>query len=344
MMGGVMRRALRLAIVGLVILAPSASAAAPAGPRLAYTRFTLSLDIPKGADFDPLQTDVLTSGPLGGHRRLLLGDTKRGRVRSPSDLSWSPDGLKLALAGSGPGGRDIYVVNPDGSGVRNVTHLGNANSPVFSPDGRTIFFSRFGRRSSASDSIWAMDLDGSGLHQITRWRRNTTDEPTSVSPITGAVAFTRTHCVLYPREACPVSAQLVDPTTRTETLLAEESLAPAFSPDGSRIAMSSYRAHDWPKGSIAAADLYVFDSASGTMTRLTRTRDVSELASSWDPSGQRLAFTSEEGSKLYEINPDGSCRMSVIRPGPGESLTAYQEIWAVAWQPGPGREAGRIPC
>ena len=69
---------------------------------------------------------------------------------------------------------------------------------------------------------------------------------------------------------------------------------------------------------------------------------------SWDPSGQRIAFTKLndlEGSPLglvkarsiEEVNADGTCPMSVpsLRRG---------FFSGAAWQPGPGREAGRIAC
>jgi len=64
---------------------------------------------------------------------------------------------------------EIYVMNADGTNVRQVTHLGGANfAPSWTPDGRRIIFA-----SNAHDprgrnfDIYLVNLDGSGLEQVT---------------------------------------------------------------------------------------------------------------------------------------------------------------------------------
>jgi hypothetical protein len=75
----------------------------------------------------------------------------------------------------------------------------------------------------------------------------------------------------------------------------------------------------------------------------------SDYSQSWDPSGERLAFVRylpewlepEElgyGSAVMQVNADGSCLGVVLRP------SLYVAFFGVAWQPGSGREAGRIEC
>jgi hypothetical protein len=69
---------------------------------------------------------------------------------------------------------------------------------------------------------------------------------------------------------------------------------------------------------------------------------------SWDPSGQRLAFTRtrvvengytepKKGDALMAINADGTC-LKRVYSDPETTL------YGAAWQPGPGREAGPISC
>jgi Tol biopolymer transport system component len=43
---------------------------------------------------------------------------------------WSPDGRKLIFAANAPrSGQGIFTVNADGSGLRQVTHVGDADDP-----------------------------------------------------------------------------------------------------------------------------------------------------------------------------------------------------------------------
>lgn len=92
----------------------------------------------------------------------------------------SDDGL-VVFTSSAPAGptfaaqpMDEYVMNLDGTSVRNLTHLPSttlyAQNAVISADGRTIAFeSNFGADSGASNltpRIFAIDADGSGLRQL----------------------------------------------------------------------------------------------------------------------------------------------------------------------------------
>jgi Tol biopolymer transport system component len=337
-------------VLASTFLVPGLASASPAGPRLAFSRLSVHFSdlfggsADTGADF--LESDLLSSGPLGGHRRLVAGDAKRRGPDGADSPAWSPAGELLAFGASDGSGRDIHLARPDGTGTSQVTHLGNANSPVFSADGTTLYFSRFHNGPRPRESIWAIGIGGGGLRQLTPWRAYVWDQPASVSPTTGEVAFTRDWCVFKPREVCGSDARAISPITGGETLLAENAREPAFSPDGQRISLASYRDHNWHKGFGPAAELYLLDPPTGVMQRLTRTRNISEEASSWDPSGERLAAALESGSNLVEMNVDGSCRISLIRTrrkaeGLFESDVEYYDP---AWQPGPGREAGRIAC
>jgi TolB protein len=53
--------------------------------------------------------------------------------------AWSPKGDKIVFAGR-RGGNQIFIVNPDGSGLTQLTSQGNNEDPSFSPDGRYIAF------------------------------------------------------------------------------------------------------------------------------------------------------------------------------------------------------------
>jgi len=71
-------------------------------------------------------------------------------------FTWSPDGQWLAFNVAPGGGfnEQIYIVRPDGTGLRRLTDGGKANNFLdgWSPDGRFIAFSSNRRDASATDS------------------------------------------------------------------------------------------------------------------------------------------------------------------------------------------------
>ena len=90
--------------------------------------------------------------------------------------SWHPTGDSLVayqeLLKQGlvrPNRMEIWVMNADGSGQRQITNLGGANfAPFFTPDGkRVIFSSNYKNPRSRNFDLYLVNLDGSGLEQVT---------------------------------------------------------------------------------------------------------------------------------------------------------------------------------
>ena len=68
-----------------------------------------------------------------------------------------------------PTGLELYVVDRDGSNLRQVTKLGGANfAPFFTPDGKRIIFSSNFKNPKGRDfDLFLVNLDGTGVEQIT---------------------------------------------------------------------------------------------------------------------------------------------------------------------------------
>ena len=64
---------------------------------------------------------------------------------------------------------EIWVMNADGSGQRQITNLGGANfAPYVHPDGRRILFaSNYKNPRSRNFDLYLINLDGTGLEQVT---------------------------------------------------------------------------------------------------------------------------------------------------------------------------------
>jgi TolB protein len=84
---------------------------------------------------------------------------------------WSPDGQWIVFRShvSDDRNSNIYLVHPDGSGLRQLTHFkrdANVRSACFSPDGQSIVLGTDNSKGGNPD-VYVMKTDGTDLHAIT---------------------------------------------------------------------------------------------------------------------------------------------------------------------------------
>jgi TolB protein len=60
--------------------------------------------------------------------------------------------------------QSIYLINADGTGLRQLVHASWVDSPTWSPDGRSIAFAK---QTGSQSDIYAMNSDGSHLTRLT---------------------------------------------------------------------------------------------------------------------------------------------------------------------------------
>jgi Tol biopolymer transport system component len=336
-----------------MLLVASTAMAAPAGPRLAVVRASKS------------GLEVLSLSPSGGRPVRLAGGGRNARpyVDLFSSISWSADGERIGFIGiTGVRGGDdheaiqkVFMAPAEGGDPRVIRGTYGANGPVFSPDGRTVAFTRRIERETPTtvggksydegfdgSSIWTVDLQTGARRQLTPWEAEGDYTASSFSPDGSTLLATHEGPLLIEPE--PVALAIDGSGSRR---IFEDGGSPVYSPDGSRIAFvrSTMEYEGNPEGST---DLYVVNADGTGIRRLTRTPGRNELFPSWDPSGERLAyvrFSAAEteaavfgvGDALMQINADGTCQTKI-------ASSPRMAFWAVAWQPGDGRGAGRIEC
>jgi Tol biopolymer transport system component/DNA-binding winged helix-turn-helix (wHTH) protein len=114
------------------------------GYRLAYQRITRSLSV--------WEMDVTAPGK--GQHILVPSTSETDQGPGPQ---LSPDGKKLAFMSDRSGTMEIWVSDQDGRNPIQLTAIGSAGTPRWSPDGQSIVFDGRGRDSN---SIYAASLKG----------------------------------------------------------------------------------------------------------------------------------------------------------------------------------------
>jgi eukaryotic-like serine/threonine-protein kinase len=87
------------------------------------------------------------------------------RLDGFTGMSWTPDG-RIVYASRAGGDADIWIMQADGSGARQLTEDSGVNAqPRASPDGRYIVFTS--DRQSNKPHIWRMDMSGENPRRLT---------------------------------------------------------------------------------------------------------------------------------------------------------------------------------
>jgi dipeptidyl aminopeptidase/acylaminoacyl peptidase len=194
---------------------------------------------------------------------------------------FSPDGRWIAFEADHGGTNlsDLYIVSPDGGDpIRLTDHPLNDGGAMWAPDSRTIYFS--------TAMYWhcafaAVDLE---TRQIRRVRSG--GGAASLSPDGTMFVYTgnarpndddQSNRDIYVAPVGEGEARLLTPDTFDWL-----DSAPAWSPDGTRIAFVSDR-HGWN-------NLGVIDVATGE-ARMLLTEEIEHSEPRWSPDGQWISFT-----------------------------------------------------
>jgi len=201
----------------------------------------------------------------------------------------------------------IYAVNPDGTGLRQLTHgkPGSvAESASWSPNGKRLIFA-FSPTPETPARIWVMGADGRNRHRLSRDAKGFRDLAPSYGPSGRVIVFARCQpgdgvCAIWRMRGDGSHKRHLTPY-RTGTREAVD-FDPAISPNGKRIAFTRFYA-----GGIQSR-VFVM-GIDGRHPRPITPAVLEADAPDWSPSGKLLAFGTNSqrvGSSIFTIKPNGA--------------------------------------
>ncbi len=209
---------------------------------------------------------------------------------------------RIVFVSSRAGGKEIFLVDYDGFGLRQLTRNGSINlSPSFRPDGAAVVFTSYQKGDA---DLWQADVAG-GKERPLVGGRGVQSAP-AYSPDGSLIAYSQTEG--RSSEIMEVTADGGDPHAVARA--AGINTSPSWSPDGRRIVFTSDRA--------GSPQLYMMDADGTGARRLTFAGKWNDQAD-WSPQGDRIAFASMRGGlfRIMVMDASGLGEEKQITRGPG---------------------------
>ncbi|MFN8622921.1 MAG: hypothetical protein U0869_19460 [Chloroflexota bacterium] len=229
-------------------------------------------------------------------------------AQHPVNPRWSPDGTRIAYNATDVDNHlQVFVVNADGTGQRQVTHVCGAVVPDWTPDGQWIVFGE-SACDNGSERISRIRVDGTGLAAVTPFKDGRFDDGPIVSPDGRIVSF----------DTGDLAEQLIfaDPfkpasDAKNRKTWSSNAYYQSFSPDGKRIAYG-YEVS-------ATTHFAIRKVAGGPATKITAGNFLE-----FTPDGVSLVYSVDTGSgyQVWMKRADMTGTPVKIGPATGDSTSA----------------------
>jgi Tol biopolymer transport system component len=229
-----------------------------------------------------------------------------GAAHAPASASTASGRIAFSEWDLLPGGNlsghsNVYTIHPDGTGRRQLTHVGAAHAagaPEWSPDATKIVYES---NQTGDYRIWVMNADGSGQRRLTDDPGFADLEP-AWSPDGTRILFSRCDDHLGFIQGCDLEVMNAAGTDMRRLAGGHWTYVRAeYSPDGRRIVVAADR------GGFLSA-LWVMRSNGTGLRRITRP-SLEAFWPGWSPDGRRIVFTDnccQAGSNVWTVRPNGT--------------------------------------
>lgn len=228
---------------------------------------------------------------------------------------------KIVFDSMRDGNFEIYVMNADGSDQQRLTNWDRGDQfPAWTPDGKRISFTSWGREDGLRAAVFTMEPDGSHVTRISKGIGRQSEPMFPGALALGGVWSPDGQRILFdsPRDGngeifvMDADGSNVQRLTHTPGI-GKVSEDADWSPDGNWIAFASDRdGNGAALGQVGNYRMYVMSADGSNLRRLT---DMPGGRPRWSPDGRRIVFTSPgdrradnpvEVVEIYTMDADGS--------------------------------------
>jgi Tol biopolymer transport system component len=248
---------------------------------------------------------------------------------------------KIAFSATRDNERQVFTVNPNGTGLRQVTRgplIQAQDGLSWTPDGRGLLYSALEGGLSGKDNIFKSLANGSGATDISAACTATClgDNVPVYSPDGTRIAFMRLFGPIVNNNPSVIAIFTMNPggsdltqLTQKSTPTSSEDHDPQWSPTGKEIAFWRLNDAATPRNESA---IYVMNADGSNLRRLTPW-SMRAADPHWSPNGKQILFNSYgepvqlKSANLFTIRPDGTHRVELTHYS-GGTLQALADDWS----------------
>ncbi len=228
---------------------------------------------------------------------------------------------KIVFQSDRDGNYNLWIMNPDGSDLKNLTNLSLSNTgaganvdPVPSPDGKQIAFES---TRDGNGEIYVVDIETKVQQNVTKNKAN--DYSPAWSPDGKNIAFVSDRDAVLVDPGRGISTNDIYITnvdgsnTRRLTMdnVRDGYNGLAWSPDAMKLAFSLYVLN--PAGGSFPMGISVMDLSNSNHAMLSLTSDPMSCCARWSPDGNHILYSVVDRGfeNIYEMEADGTDRVAL---------------------------------